>query len=537
MRGLLVVLTLVGCAAEPRSMVEPGVCDGDEVFARSTADRHIIGQGATWAADGTLRERDAELAGSMALRREVGWHVIRRAVAPAPVAADLPGSGTIPAWQTWYDIDDIRRMFDRLYVALPAADRTARVPFSDAELDAAFLWNPTAVSSDASWPEERLRAHLESLDSDARIAGLGGLTRTAYNGPAARHILSSYAEILACRDDGAPPADAVGADVVVPVARHAVSLEGCGAEVVGSYTVQGGESLVVALDGPGRVATRAGTSTCTTTSGEPACVVEGPTTVEVEVRAGAEPVDAVVDVSRQHVAPPAWAGCLVGPFPNDAVIVKADYRRADFSLGMPVYDTSADALPGRLATSWDTPDGSAQPLPHEAYTLELPSGAQYQVTALHVMTKELDHWLWATMWWSDDADADFGADRPEDIEGPWDHYKMCTVTAFDEGDPEPWAGVSDASLAAALRATHAGASWCSNPFLEQGHGNAETNCVGCHQHGGATDLESQAILELPDRGRVEIRNNFPADYAWSVTHGEDLQQLFAEREFYYGTVP
>jgi hypothetical protein len=61
--------------------------------------------------------------------------------------------------------------------------------------------------------------------------------------------------------------------------------------------------------------------------------------------------------------------------------------------------------------------------------------------------------------------------------------------------------------------------------------------VGCHQHGGAADLDSQAILQLPDQGRVKIRNNFPADYAWSVTHGEDLQQLFAEREFYYGTVP
>lgn len=105
-----------------------------------------------------------------------------------------------------------------------------------------------------------------------------------------------------------------------------------------------GETRDWTADGPGRVATRAGTSTCTTTSGEPACVMEGPTTVEVEVRAGVEPVDAVVDVSRQHVAPPAWAGCLVGPFPNDAVIVKADYRRRDFSLGMPVYDTSADAL-------------------------------------------------------------------------------------------------------------------------------------------------------------------------------------------------
>ena len=533
MRCVAALVLVAGCAAEPGQTLDLGACDADASMARGPADRHVMGEAAQWTPDGTLRAREDALRDSMALRREVGWDVIRRAVTPTPLAVDVPGADALPAWQTWYDVGDLRRVFDRLYVALPADERAARASFVQTELDAAFAWNPTAIASDASWTEERLRAHLASLDDEARVAGVGGLSRTTYNGPAARHILSSYAEILECRDEGAPAAQAVGDEVVVPVTRQAVSVTGCGSQAVGTYAVTQGESLVVAVQGTGAVTTRAAETTCTTTAGQAACVVDGPASVEVVVRAGVDPVEAVVDVSRHHVQPPAWAACLAAPFPNDSVILKADYRRADFDFGMPVFDTSADALPERLATSWDSPDGTAEPLADEAYTLELASGARYRLAALHIMTKELDHWVWTTMWWSDDPDSDFGADRPHAIAGPWDHYKMCTVTAFDEGDPAPWADVEDASLAVALRATHSDASWCSNPFIEVGHGNADTNCIGCHQHAGARSVDSQAILQLDDRGRTEVRNNFPADYAWSITHGEDLEQLFADRERFY----
>src|SRR5690606_36972628 len=117
-----------------------------------------------------------------------------------------------------------------------------------------------------------------------------------------------------------------------------------------------------------------------------------------------------------------------------------------------------------------------------------------------------DHWLWTTLWWSSSPSSDFGADRPANIDGVWANYKMCTASAFAEHDPQPGGGFDDddhASLAEALAAAYTGVdgpSWCSNPYLEEGHGNAGTNCVGCHQHGG-TELTSEEVLLLPAHGR------------------------------------
>jgi hypothetical protein len=158
------------------------------------------------------------------------------------------------------------------------------------------------------------------------------------------------------------------------------------------------------------------------------------------------------------------------------------------------------------------------------------------------MTKELDHWLWITLWWSETPNEDFGADRPKSIAGlggPWGAYKMCVTTAFAEEDPLPGGGFDMAhpSLASALSAVYAGKgapTWCSNPYLEEGHGNAATNCIGCHQHGG-TELRPEDILLLSDFGRPARRNNFPADYSWATTRGDDLGQLFADEESWWMT--
>jgi hypothetical protein len=171
----------------------------------------------------------------------------------------------------------------------------------------------------------------------------------------------------------------------------------------------------------------------------------------------------------------------------------------------------------------------------------LSGGETYRMPALHIMTKELEHWVWITLWWSSTPDEDFGADRPAAIAalgGPWSHYKMCVVTAFDERDPDPRGG-QPGSLGDSLAAVHGGvgsASWCSNPYLEEGPGNAQTNCVGCHQHAG-TRLRSEDILgdELlfPERGRVQVRDNFPTDYLWSAVTGDDLVTMIrAEVDFW-----
>lgn len=245
-------------------------------------------------------------------------------------------------------------------------------------------------------------------------------------------------------------------------------------------------------------------------------------------------------------APPTFQpSCLAGQFGRASVLVKANWQRLDAGTALTAYDTSAASLERKLASDgalrWGDGDHPAAPRDDEIFTLELPNGNRFGLTGLHIMTKELEHWVWVTLWWSDTPGEDFGADRPSDFPAPFNHYKLCTVVAFEEADPDPTGGAEDPSLAAALAATHSGAggpTWCSNPYLERGDGNVSTNCIGCHQHAG-TGLRSEDILAdegaFPDFSRGELRASFPSDYVFSLRTGDDLGAMFVETEEHYAT--
>ncbi len=543
---LAAFLALAACAPDEPTPEPGGACEGQSRAALTAADRKIVGDAGLYPADHTLRARDDELRTSKRARREVAWQTARRVLEPVPLSEPLPAypraPAAVPLWQTWYDFDDVRRVFHHLYAELSTDEKKARARFSAADLDAAFLWNTTSVEELPSWPVERWLAYLDAIDTSAEVAGVGGISRVAYSPGAVRHLLRSYPDVLGCRSAGPPPPHEVGPLEAVEIARAPIESAACQSSSAGSFAILADESLRVVLEGgdDATLVVQTDDETCTAAPDIP-CVVAGPATVEVRVDAGAGPVSSVVSVTRESTHP-AWAACLDGPFPTGAVIVKADYRRSDFEMTMPVYDTSGPALAGRLSgdASWETADGEADPGPDDIYSLTLPSGASYRLAALHVMTKELDHWLWVTLWWSPSPDGDFGADRPGAIDalgGAWSSYKMCVVTAFDEGDAAPGGGfeADHPSLAEALAAVHGGVgapTWCSNPYLEEGHGNAATNCIGCHQHGGATST-SEEILLFPGHGTSLARNNFPTDYAWAVTDGDRIGDLFAEEELYY----
>jgi hypothetical protein len=246
----------------------------------------------------------------------------------------------------------------------------------------------------------------------------------------------------------------------------------------------------------------------------------------------------------QDVAAPT---CLDGEMPIDSVLIKADWRRKLAGENLPYFDTSGPRMQERLAlkADWALGDGSANPDAAAIYTMTLPNGNEFRMPALHIMTKELEHWLWITLWWSKDPDTDFGADRPGSVAalpGPWRNYKMCVTTAYVEGDADPRGGAGG-SLGDALQSVHGGIgapTWCSNPYLEQGEGNAATNCIGCHQHGG-TDLTPEAILATqPHHGSTRVRNNFFTDYLWAIKggQGEDLSALVqAEVDYWDASDP
>ena len=482
----MLLAALGGCGAPPDGggtrpeelAVSPGCPNsGRTTQALSLVDRSLVGDPAAYQPDLTLREREDVLWRSQRLRRQAAWSVVARVLSAVKVEASLAPAATdgrLPAWQSWHAKDDLTRIFRHLYPELDPAERALRTHFSEQAIDAAWSWNDTAIADYPDWTSERLAAYAGGIAGAAELAGLGGIYRVAYGPAASRHWLDSYPEVLGC-------------------------------EARASEFVLGSQPAGGAM------------ATATAAGLDDACSV---------------PVD------------PAPA-CLSGPFPDAAVIVKANWRRADSGVALPVFDTSASGLERRLEASgtfsWDGADGSAEPGEDEIYTLRLPNGNTFRLAGLHVMTKELDHWFWITLWWSPEPNKDFGADRPAGLPAPWQNYKLCAVTASTEGDANPDGGFAQdhPSLGAALAATRAlpgNSSWCSNPYIEEGAGNAASNCIGCHQHAG-TGLRTEDILadgtRFPDHGRQHERLTFPSDYVFAATVGDDIAAMLRETEDHY----
>jgi len=247
-----------------------------------------------------------------------------------------------------------------------------------------------------------------------------------------------------------------------------------------------------------------------------------------------EQAQGVAGAERNHYSPQALGhllssyaemeGCLSGredncldSFPRSAVVAKAAWRRAEFGIEVPVFDTSPSALAAQRARGEWQPDAMVADPPAEVmYTVRLPNDNRFRLTGLHIMTRELEHWVWVSLWWSPVPDEDLGRDRPDTIHGVWQNYKMCVVTSFTEESDDP--------------------SWCSNPYLERGAGNANTNCVGCHQHAGTTLLSGDILSDMhrfPRNGRIAVRETFPSDYVFAIRQGERLGQVVQEEMRYY----
>lgn len=504
---------LCACATET-----PPTCDEPPARAPLTApDRHLLGEAQPLPRDLAIAEREEELRGSMAARRRLGWAIAERVLSPVEVEGAGGRLFEVPRFATWYDREDLRRVhrhFD------PGA------PMTDEAFDAAFAWNRDAVLEMEAWPADRLAAYLDAVDTEERAQGLGGVSRTLYGPAVARHLLSSEAELLGCRERDFDLLDADPEGLSPRTER--IALAGCEARTLGPYLIPEGGTLTARTSG--EVALAIDDQRC----GGPSCTMElaGPARVTIEAfTTGVDPAE--VEVTWDD-ADALFVPCLASEVPEGAAVVKADYRRAELGVEVDVHDTSAGSLVALREGDEDWASartGTADPGPEDIYTVVLDGGERYRLVALHVMVKELGHWVWATLSWSPEPDAGLGADRPAAIDGPFAHYAMCVVTDFVDDDPAPDAAASDPSLAAVLRATHEGAgasSWCSNPYLEEGAGNAVTNCVGCHQHAGSS-LTSEEILadeaRFPHRGRSLVRTNFPTDYLFSAPV---LAEIFLE---------
>ena len=524
------LLLVVGCGDNLTDRL--AVCRAQQ--AATVQDRRAIGMAAPYAADLSLAAREEELASSIAARRAVAWQVVSRVVQPVPLG-DLPAY-SVPAWATWYARDDFERTFEHLFRALTPAQRKARAAIDPV---AGLAWNATALDGLSDWPEQRYLDYLAAVQTRDEAQGLGGVDRVGYSDGAMKHLIASYGKQFACRVGTDPPAYAddatkLGAPVVQ---RERVAVDACEMRVAGPY-MAGSDSVHVTASSEVLVRRGEAPSIDDYDCRGRDCAVDGGAPVYVGVIAPeAEAVDLSVAYTTEDVADPS---CLDGAMPRDAVVVKADWQRV---LGdpLPTFDTSGARMAARLAGSaaW-TPDGTADPGDDAIYTVQLPGGQVFRLPALHIMSKELDHWLWITLWWSPHADDDFGADRPA-LPGVWRNYKMCVSSAYVEGDPDPRGG-NAGTLGDALAAVYAGqggSTWCSNPYLELGAGNAATNCIGCHQHGGTPRLPDE-ILADPHHGTERARNNFFTDYSWAIKggRGEELSAIVqAELDYWDANDP
>lgn len=539
--GVVLAVGLVS-ACEPTGGDAPSCAElGVVIAGAGPAERRVLGSGEPYEADPMLASRMDELARSQRVRREVAWAAVARVLAPVALAEETSVAGAqVPVFRTWYDRDDVNRMFQHAYAGLGPERRQARAPFEATELDETFAWNPRAIDEISGWTPERFESYLGSFHAQREIDGLGGFRRVALSPDAARHVLASYAEITRCLDGERPEPFVDGAAAERELTRIPLALTRCHEALEGPFFVATGATLRVRLESGATDASVlvrasddgiAGTTLCT--SPDPSgCEVPGPGAFFVGARAGADDLRGalVLDLEEAERITP---GCLRGAFPLGAATVAAHWQRADLSRPMPTFDTSAAALRRRFddgTYTWGEGDGTADPGDDAIYTMTLPSGPSYRLAGLHIRTRELEHWLNITLWWSPDASSDFGADRPSSIEAlgaPWTSYKMCVAIDFDEGDPAPSGGFDDdaPTLAAALAEVHDDASWCSNPYIDAAPGLLRGNCVGCHQHAMGERAPGEIALDevrFPNGGRSRTRNNEPADGFWSFDGGDDL---------------
>jgi len=126
------------------------------------------------------------------------------------------------------------------------------------------------------------------------------------------------------------------------------------------------------------------------------------------------------------------------------------------------------------------------------------------LVCMHMTTKEIDDWVWATFWWHDRPnDGPFARHRTSNVNGVWQNYLMDT--AFDMVKPRESDNTADAVM---------------NPWLEARFPNGMvSNCMTCHQR---SVWPAQGFLPVT-RGGLQaddpyFQNRTKVDFLWSLAY-------------------
>lgn len=456
-------------------------------------DRKVIGAAAVFAHDREAGDGDEAKLKTFAGRREVAWRMVERLLAPARIgtAGGLEtfrpdAEASLPLWQTWYDSGEFVEIFKRLYTGLGKEGRQAKKPFCPKDIRDVHAVH--ATKSLKGWTPQKLEQRLGQLKSQEDVRGVSGKGVTLFSPGAVDGLLANYGTILKCPD------------VQKAVTRTTPPPTGKNFSACMDREFPAGDERAVPVEA-------AAYSHCG------------------DVDVSAPKFDYGMDGVAVAVKT-AWNVAHrdeLGAFDTSGPAIEAMMKSGEWAQAKLIKD--ADLNPGNI------------------YTIKLqPSLREYWLSGIHFAAKTTRHWLWISLWWSDEPDTDFGADRPESLKrmGPWGNYKMCVVSDYNESDPDPAASFEKLhpSLAAAVKggaARYPSATWCSNPYIELGKGNARTNCIGCHQHAGTAEAPDEVFTDdpadqanaarrakYPNDGRSQVRSSFPADYLWSMTQSPDF---------------
>lgn len=148
------------------------------------------------------------------------------------------------------------------------------------------------------------------------------------------------------------------------------------------------------------------------------------------------------------------------------------------------------------------------------------------LVGLHIASKQMPEWLWATWWWQGPGNSEEeawtcgAAQRPRTVRhaGLWSNYAMNVTASFRKekpllardhpcGAPAPIAGGQE------LRATY-------NPFVEAREENGlKSSCVDCHSRSSTKSANELAVPGVEETGGPLLsgfEGHVRLDYLWSI---------------------
>jgi hypothetical protein len=126
--------------------------------------------------------------------------------------------------------------------------------------------------------------------------------------------------------------------------------------------------------------------------------------------------------------------------------------------------------------------------------------------AMHVTTKEIPDWIWATFWWHDKPDdGPFAANRPPEVKDLWRNYLMAESYSMDT--PKHSDGAAHVAF---------------NPWLEARFAaGTVSNCMTCHRRAVYSGKSSDGRFTPVTRGTPpaadpRFKDAIKLDFLWSV---------------------